>query len=292
MLRLAFTADLHLDNAKGQDANRLLLHFLHASPPDVLVLVGDLGNGGTVADCLARFADLPCRVAFVPGNHDLWVKESLPFDSLGVYQQVLPAAAERLGMHYLDAGPMVLPEHGLAIVGSVNWYDYSWSIEGLRRAYPDEEHRLQSKRFTRGRHNDANFIRWPHDDESFTRLVADNLERHLQEALARAERVIVATHHPPYYGLGIGRDGPPVALDSFLWDAFLGNARVERLLTRHADRISFAFCGHTHDERENHLGPIRGYNIGGDYNHKRLLWLTWPEGTVEAHTFGEPGGGR
>jgi hypothetical protein len=73
-----------------------------------------------------------------------------------------------------------------------------------------------------------------------------------------------------------------------LWAAFSGNARVEDLLARHADRIAFAFCGHTHREREGSLGGIRGYNIGGDYHYKRLLWLEWPVGTIQAHQFGDP----
>ena len=75
----------------------------------------------------------------------------------------------------------------------------------------------------------------------------------------------MVAHHPPFYGLSFPRPGPPTPLDGLLWDAFAGNARVEEVLTRHADRIAFAFCGHTHGERESTLGPIRGYNIGGDY---------------------------
>jgi hypothetical protein len=77
-------------------------------------------------------------------------------------------------------------------------------------------------------------------------------------------------------------------MDRLLWDAFSGNRALEGLLARSADRISFAFCGHTHRERENDLGGIRGYNIGGDYHFKRLLMLDWPEGSVTAHVFGDP----
>jgi hypothetical protein len=36
------------------------------------------------------------------------------------------------------------------------------------------------------------------------------------------------------------------------------------------------------------LGSIRGFNIGGDYNFKRLLLLDWPAGRVAAHVFGDP----
>ena len=85
-----------------------------------------------------------------------------------------------------------------------------------------------------------------------------------------------------------GSIAPPITLDGFLWDALSGNRSLETLLNAHAERIAFAFCGHTHRERENSLGSIRGYNIGGDYHFKRLLRLDWPAGHVEAHTFGNP----
>ena len=60
---------------------------------------------------------------------------------------------------------------------------------------------------------------------------------------------------------------------------------MEKVLERHAERIPFAFCGHTHRARENTLGAIRGFNIGSDYPFKRLLLLDWPDGNLETHTF-------
>jgi predicted phosphohydrolase len=285
-LTLAVTADLHWGHRKGGDATRLLAEFLRAHPVDVLVVAGDIGTGALFEDCLALFAALPGRKVLVPGNHDLWVQPDVPHDSLDLYQRLLPEAAARQGFHYLDAGPLVLPEADLALVGSINWYDYSWAIDGIRRYYPSEEHRLKSKRFTRGKHNDGNFIRWPLDDAGFTSLVTATLAQHLEQALRQASRAIVITHHPPFYDLSFPRPGPPVLLDSFLWDAFAGNVGVEQVLARFADRIAFAFCGHTHVERHSTLGGIQGYNVGSDYPVKRLLRLDWPAGTVEAHQFG------
>lgn len=284
-LRIAVTADLHWGHRHGQDATRALADFLHLSPPDVLVIAGDVGTGVLYEDCLRLFADLPCVKAVVPGNHDLWVsQENTEYDSLDLYQRRLPEASARQGFHYLDGGPLALPFANLALVGTINWYDYSWAVDGLRRNFPDEEHRLASKRFTRGRHNDANFVRWPLDDRSFTALVTATLERHLEQTTA--QRIIVVAHHPPHYGLSFPRPGPPVELDSFLWDAFAGNVGVEQLLSRFAPRISHAFCGHTHRARHSMLGPIRGYNVGSDYPFKRLLLLDWPSGEIEEHQFG------
>jgi 3',5'-cyclic AMP phosphodiesterase CpdA len=286
-LRIAITADLHWGHRTGADAVRLLASYLHSEPPDVLVLAGDLGVGPAFDECLRLFADLPCRKALVPGNHDIWVQADEPNgDSLKLYEVGLPARSARLGFHYLDQGPLLLPD-GVALAGLINWYDYSWALDELRRRFPLEEHRLQSMRFTRGRHNDANFVRWPLDNGQFTAQVVTTFERHLQAALSTTDKAIVIAHHPPFHGLSFPQQESPLSLDALLWEGFSGNRAMEEVLARYAERIPFAFCGHTHRAREAMLGPIRGYNIGGDYGFKRLLVLSWPEGTVTAHQFGD-----
>ncbi len=289
-LRLAVTADLHWGiRPPGDAATRLLVSFLEAEPPDVLILAGDIGAAEDFGPCLELFARLSCRKALVPGNHDIWVGAEDPRgDSLRVYREHLPALCATHGFHYLDAAPLLLPEAGVALVGSMNWYDYSWSLDTLRRLFPEEEGRLRTKRFTRGRHNDANFVRWPLDDVTFTAEVVATMRDHLRAAFAAVPRAIVVTHHPPFHGLTFPRPAAPVHLDGLLWDAFSGNRAMEELLVEYQDRIAFAFCGHTHRARENNLGAIRGYNVGGDYHFKRLLCLDWPGGKVEAHTFGDP----
>jgi predicted phosphohydrolase len=292
-LRLAVTADLHWGHRRGQEAVRLLVDFLEAQPPDLLILAGDVGSGGKFAECLALFDRVECRKALTPGNHDIWVhsnEHEAGVDSLKLYQDLLPAAAARHDFHYLDHGPLYLPEADLAVVGSINWYDYSWGVHRLRQLYPAEEHRLQSKRLPKGRLNDFNYVRWELDDQRFTARVVEVMGRQLQEALSRAARVVVATHHPPFYTLGWTPNPPvePITLNRCLWDSFIGNQALEDLLSRYSERVALAFCGHPHREREGRLGGIRGYNIGGDYHFKRLLVLDWPQGEVTAHQFGDP----
>jgi 3',5'-cyclic AMP phosphodiesterase CpdA len=285
-LRVAVTADLHWGpNPAGNAATLRLRDFLRDKPPDILILAGDIGAGDEFAPCLDLFADIPGRKAAVPGNHDIWVTSDDPRgDSLKVYQELLPRLCATAGFAYLDAGPLLIPEADLALVGSINWYDYSWALEELRQRFPGEEDRLRSKIFTRGRHNDARFVRWPLDDVRFTAQVVAAFEQQLSAALQQAAQAMVIVHHPPFFGLNVPRDGTP-SLDRLLWEAFSGNTAMEQVLQRHAERIPFAFCGHTHRARENTLGPIRGYNVGSDYSFKRLLILDWPAGTVEEHTF-------
>lgn len=287
-LSIAITADLHWGHRRGKEAAQLLAQYVRERPPDVLVLAGDIGTGSWFGECLALFADVPSRKCLVPGNHDLWVPTDASFDSLAMYDERLPAEAAAHGFHFLDREAMLVPDADVALVGSVNWYDYSWGKEEILRLFPGEEHRLLSKRFTRGQHNDANFVRWPLDDVSFTARIVAEFERQLQAALGRVSRVIVVTHHPAFHGLSFPRNGPPIHLDGFLWDAFSGNRAMEEVLRRHAERIAFAFSGHTHRQRSSEFHGIRGHNIGGDYHYKRLLWLDWPDGTIEEHQFGDP----
>jgi predicted phosphohydrolase len=287
-LRIAVTADLHWGHQPaGAEATRLLVSFLRDQTPDLLILAGDVGTGNLFGDCLGLFDDLACRKALVPGNHDVWVSPEAERDSLALYDEVLPQVSARHGFHYLDHGPLLFPEADLAVVGTMNWYDYSWSLDLLRQHHPDELHRLESKRFSRGRHNDANFVRWPLDDAGFTARVVAAFERHLRAALAQVSRVVVVTHHPPLYDLGFPRPGPTTDLDPLLWDAFCGNRQIENLLYAHSDRVAFTFCGHTHRARECLTDSMRGYNVGGDYHFKRLLLLEWPAGEVTAHDFGQ-----
>lgn len=289
-LRLAITADLHWGHGPlGDQATRELAQFLYQQPPDLLILAGDIGTREHFAECLALFADLPCPKGLVPGNHDIWVGEDDPRgNSLMVYEQLLPALSAEHGFLYLDQEPLLLKGSDLAIVGSMNWYDYSWSLERLKTELPDWQYHLRTKSFSRGRHNDGRFVRWPLDDAGFTRRAVETLAGHLKTALGQTAQAIVVTHHPAFFGLSFPRAEQPATIDGLLWDAFSGNTLLEEVLQGHPGRIPLAFSGHTHRSRENSLGPIHGYNIGGDYHFKRLLMVDWPEGKVHQETFGDP----
>ncbi|MCI0643111.1 MAG: metallophosphoesterase [Gemmataceae bacterium] len=288
-MRIAITADLHWGQRReGDEATRALVESLRDRPPDLLLLGGDLGTQNHFRACLDLFRGFTCPKALVPGNHDIWVTENdARGDSLQVYEQYLPTICAETGFQYLDHAPLFLPDAGLAVVGSINWYDYSWSLAKIQEMTADWEHRLRHKVFSRGRHNDTRFVRWPLDDVRFTQRVVEQMARHLESATRQAERVIVLTHHPAVYALNFPRDGPPTTLDGFLWDAIAGNALMERLLEKHQDRLAFLFSGHTHRERASRFGEVPAHNIGGDYSFKRLLLVDWPSGSVEVAEFGE-----
>jgi predicted phosphohydrolase len=287
---IAVTADLHWGHHdRGNAAVRLLVEFLRGQPPDLLLLAGDIGSGARFSECLALFDDLTCTKALVAGNHDIWVTAGdSRGDSLQVYQHLVPELSKAHGFHYLDTAPLLMREFDVAIAGSINWYDYSWALEEVRRQFPAEEWRLAAKRFTRGQHNDARFVRWDLDDEAFTRQIAAALEKQFEDVLERAGTTILVTHHPPIRDLSFPQPPPPHDIDQLLWAALMGNRAVEELIARHASRLALTFCGHIHRAREAAIGPGRGFNVGGDYHFKRLLWFDSPDEPAVAHQFGNP----
>lgn len=292
MLKIAVTADLHWGVRPNGDAATLkLVEHLKASPPDVLILAGDVGAGDEFEACLRLFDDLPSVKTLVPGNHDIWVaSDDRRGDSWSVYQEWLPRHCREHGFHYLDHSPRIFPAHDLALLGTINWYDGSWAAASDEWSPPkDFDERFREMRFTRGRHYDVRFVRWHHTPESFTRWSVERLSQHLEQALAVVSRAIIVTHHPAFRGLNVPLHGP-LTVDRLLWQAFAGNESLEQLLECYQNRVAVVFSGHTHLARETRFGSIVGYNIGGDYDWKRLLVLDWPGTSVTSYEFrGEDG---
>ena len=300
-VRLAITADSHWGLPKCQPGNLALVEALRADPPDLLLLGGDQGADSHFDECLEAFGTVGCPVALVPGNHDIWVREAdARGDSLDVYRDHLPNVCRRLGMHLLDTGPFFLPGHDLAVVGCMNWYDHSWGGPTLVQRFPAEAWRLEAMQFSRGRHNDRVYVRWPAglDGFAFTRQGADTLESHLREALERASSVVVMTHHPALPELGFpwldrqpsgsGENAVLPDMNHLMWEAFSGNTQVERLLRTHADRLALVISGHTHRWREGALpGGVRLLNVGSDYPVKNLIRMEGLTDGFHLQQFGE-----
>lgn len=299
--RIAITADLHWGIPRCQAPNLSLINDLRRNPPDLLILAGDQGADNHFGECLDQFVPIGCKVALVPGNHDIWVRDNdTRGNSLDVYETQLPLETTRRGFHYLDHGPLVLPSFDLAVVGSMNWYDYSWAESEFNARFPADKWRLEKMCFSRGKHNDKNYVRWPSgmDNASFTRLLAEKLKSHLDLALSQASQVILVTHHPALPELGFPfaaraetdsvEEGLP-SMDHLLWEAFSGNTLVENLTRSNAERLSLVISGHTHRWRSGQMGTAKLVNVGSDYPVKNLLRLVGLDGEMEVEQFGPEG---
>lgn len=279
-MRVAVTADLHWGvSRRGDRATRALAEHVRKLQPDLFAIAGDVGEGAEWSRCLAQFAELSCPKLVVPGNHDLWVRYPGQ-GSMTAYERRLPAACPRHGFQYLDE--RFWAREGWAVVGSINWYDYSFADPDLTAEFPDAEQMYREKRFPRGWHNDGRYVHLGMTDEAFTDRVVQRFQRHLSELPETVSNVLVIQHHPPVRELFYPTDLTTV--EQRFWLAYTGNRRMQEAV-RSDPRIRAVFCGHTHAACEAEADGRLYVNVGGDYDFKRLVLWDSETGALESWVF-------
>jgi predicted phosphohydrolase len=284
-MRIIVTADLHYNIERSKTPTERVAREICAAGGDILLLVGDCVSTdlGVLDELLLLFAGFKGPKLLVSGNHELWTTGE--GDSLRRYEEDLHAACARNGVHYLDAEPY--RADGVAFVGSVGWYDYSFrraklgiplrfykhklgpgaaaQLEAHRHLLaPGDEIEPQAKEVTT-RWMDGVRVRLPMDDVAFTRRLADKLRRHLENAAARARRVIVGIHHLPFAQLV-----PQSIIPNWAFaNGFMGSELFGEIVLDYP-QVSHLFCGHSHQYKRLRRGHVECINVGSTYREKRF----------------------
>jgi predicted phosphohydrolase len=185
---IRWLTDLHLDHAPPEAIQRLWT-ALRETPPLPIILTGDLSTATRLGDDLERLADAAeAPVYFVLGNHDHYGA------SVGaVRDRVLALAARRPEIAWLPPAGVVTLGPGIALVGVDGWADG----------------RAGDPMTTPLVLNDDKLIRELAEQSSragrlaVRRTLADADAARLDTLLQRArdggaQRIIVATHVPPF----------------------------------------------------------------------------------------------
>jgi hypothetical protein len=240
-MRIALTSDLHVEH--HPEVVELIASRLEALAPDLAVVAGDVSHDEQAIErALARLVRAVPRLAFVPGNHDLWCREGAP-SSRERYLELLPAVCDRAGAHPLTRAPLEVG--GVTLVGETGWFDYSLRNRALDEVFPLESYRRGA--WGRLRWMDKLHVRFPGDDgaqlddEALTAWMVGRLQAKL--ASARGPTVAV-THHLAFAELALARGEPP-------WDflnGFIGSARLGAAIAA-CPHVTLALAGHTHLRR-------------------------------------------
>lgn len=295
-MRILVTADLHYDSPRSRKPTQELAQQVLRTGGDALVLVGDCAGAShqDLRDCLAMFAAFGGQKFLVPGNHCLWC---LPEeDSLQRYERIVPAIAAEEGFSVLDHAPARLG--GLALAGSVGWYDYSYRDESLeiplefyqakvapgaarylpqhRHLFETHRHRLHQRHFEiTSRWMDGVHARLPVSDLEFLDYLVAKLARQLQQLAEdpSVTRVAAFVHHLPFKSL-VPQDRPAKLAFAA---AYLGSDRLGETLLA-CPKLGWIYCGHSHWPGRCRLGSVEVINIGSTYLEKRLEVMEVPDG--------------
>lgn len=214
---------------------------------DLLILAGDLTEDRRLlAWCLGRFAAKFRQVLFVPGNHDLWVRQE-PADmcSLRKFDQVVEIAA--------DAGVSMDPYRydNTVVVPLLGWYDYSFGE-------PDDDlHKLWM---------DFRACRWPHGYGP--KQVTEHFLRKNPEALPYtdpAERIVTFSHFLPR--IDLIPFFVPRAMRNL--DPILGSTGIERQLRTLGSHLHV--YGHSHINRRVMLDGVTYINNAFGYPQETAI---------------------
>jgi predicted phosphohydrolase len=282
-MRIIATSDLHYNIARSQGPTRELAREVCRLGGDCLLFVGDSASTdlAILDEVFGLFEAFRGPRLAVAGNHELWT--TAEGDSLTRYERDLAEACRRNGVHYLDAEPF--RDNGVAIVGNVGWYDFSFRRAAMRIPLRFYQHKVApgaAAHFEKHRHlldagdlseeakqvttrwMDGERVRLPMGDVDFTHQSAQRLRGHLQEVHETAESVVVAVHHLPFADLVPHTLVPNWAFASaFLGSELLGETILEFPKVRHV------LCGHSHRRRTCRRGELTCTSIGSTYREKQ-----------------------
>ena len=239
MAKIVITSDLHL-GISSTAAISTLASTIAAEEPDLTVLAGDIAEGfPNFVTCLKLFAQLPGDVAVLVGNHDVWARAN--YTSQELWERHLPEVVQAAGMLWLEE--TVWRHDGIAVAGSLAWYDYS-AVDPTLPHYPAA---VFAER--KGIYNaDAQYVHWPWSDQEFAAKLSDALCERLRrlEADPSVQHVLVVSHVPlieeQMYRIA---DDP----DWGFSNAYFGNLTLgQRVLEM--SKVRVVVSGHTHVGRE------------------------------------------
>ncbi len=239
MTKIVVTSDLHL-GITPPEAVATLANDIAAEQPDLTVLAGDLGEGlSNIIACLALFRDLPGEVAVLAGNHDVWARQG--YTSQELWERELPGAVRDAGMLWLEEAAW--RRDGLAVLGSLAWYDYS-AVDPRFADRTAAEFAGAKRRYN----VDGIYLNWPWGDVEFADRLGEGLCARL-EAVERDPSIHSAllVTHVPLFEAQMARK-PADARWSYS-NAYFGNLTLGQRALR-SRKLRAVVSGHTHVGRQ------------------------------------------
>jgi 3',5'-cyclic AMP phosphodiesterase CpdA len=272
MTRIVITSDLHLGITTAEEIAPMVA-AIAAERPDLTILAGDIGKRlEDVRACLALFAGLPGEVAALAGNHDLWAHGD--DHSADLWERGIPDAVRAAGMHWLEEQSW--RRDGLAVVGSIAWYDYTGADPSIPPQTEDYWIELKQRL-----HPDARHLDWPWSDIAFAARCGDNLVARVAalDDNASVTDLLLVTHVPLFREQLVNRTEIP---NWGYGNAYFGNLTLGARLRR-SPKLRAVVSGHTHIGRRETLADERGTPIWvdpSDFHAPRYVVYEHPSGAL------------
>ncbi|HZC06254.1 MAG TPA: metallophosphoesterase [Ktedonobacterales bacterium] len=272
MTRVVITSDLHLGITTAEEIEPLI-PMIAEEQPDLTVIAGDIGKRlGDINACLAMFKGIPGDLAALAGNHDVWMHGD--DHSAILWERGIPEAVRRAGALWLEEASW--RRDGLAVAGSIAWYDYTGADPSIP---PQTENYWMDLK--RRLHPDARYLDWPWSDIDFATRCGDALMDRAAalDADPKVTDLLLITHVPIFREQIVNRTEIP---NWGYGNAFFGNLTLgERV--RRLGKLRAVVSGHTHIGRRVTLADERAtpaWVVPSDFHAPRFVVYEHPSGAL------------
>lgn len=249
---ILWATDIHLDHADAA-AREAFLDTLRRMPGEAVILTGDVAIAGTLVAELEAIADAAGRPVYhVLGNHDHYGS------GVGAVRDAVTALAERRPeIAWLPPAGVVTLADGTALVGVDGWADGRFGEPLATPLAMNDDRRIAEIAALDSRAGKLAVKRALAEADARRLLVL------LERAAAVSDRILVATHVPPFAealpptGRLANRDWLPILLCGATGYV------LRRFAAAHANHRFVVLCGHTHVEWRGAIGRNLVVNVGG-----------------------------
>ena len=272
MTRVVITSDLHLGITTAAEIEPLI-PLIAAEQPDLTVIAGDIGKRlSDIRECLGMFQGMPGELAALAGNHDVWAHGD--DHSADLWERGVPEAVRAAGALWLEEESW--RRDGLAVAGSIAWYDYSGADPSIppqtEQCWMELKQRL---------HPDARYLDWSWSDVELAARCGDGLVARLAALNAdqTVRDVLLVTHVPLFREQIINRTEIP---NWGYGNAFFGNLTLGARVRR-SPKLRAVVSGHTHIGRRETLADDRAtpvWVVPSDFHAPRYVVYEHPSGAL------------
>jgi 3',5'-cyclic-AMP phosphodiesterase len=257
-MKLIWLSDIHLEFPTDKVV-RTFIARVAGEKPDAILITGDISNAVRIEYHLGLLATLPCKIYFVLGNHDFYEGSFATVEAT-----VKEACRKYPNLIHMGAGEIVRLTNETSLIGHRGWADGRAGL-GSRSTARLNDH-LLIQNLVRTDHTELFAILNMLGEQS-----AEYIKVTAAEALSTCQRLIIATHVPPFLEAALyqGKPSEPAFAPHFV-NLAMGEVLLE-MAHPNAGKMVTVLCGHTHHAAR--YAPLANLTVkvaGAKYNEPRI----------------------
>ena len=229
-MKTAVISDIHIDVNEEYDVIGGIVEYVRENGIELLLIAGDISSyPAKTIETVEKLEELcGAKILYVPGNHDMWNKDSSYENNDEIYEMFLNDE------HCLSGKVYETDES--VIIGDVAWYDYSFANH---EKFSHKE--FEGMTYEGRTWQDSLFNTWSRNNEERCKWFLERFAKQIKENQHKGKKIVLMTHMISHEAFAV-----PESMNHIwsFFNAFLGSRELTKLCVE--NRIAYSICGHVH----------------------------------------------